>query len=68
MAFAGGFVFLCKNGAIHKCTPSPFRAIGSYSLPGARAYGIAFDGSALWVTAATGTSPNYTYKIYRVAL
>jgi hypothetical protein len=66
MAFAGGFLYLCKDGSIHKCIPSPFRAVTSYSIPGARAAGIAFDGTYFWVSATTGTGTQYT--IYRVTL
>jgi hypothetical protein len=68
MAFSQGFLYLCKDGAIHKCIPSPFRAVGSYSIPGARSYGIASDGTALWVTATRGNGPQYIYTIYRISL
>jgi DNA-binding beta-propeller fold protein YncE len=68
MAFAGGYLYLCKNGAIHKCTPSPFRAVASYAIPGYRAYGIAHDGAGLWVTATSSSASQSAFGIYRVTL
>lgn len=68
MAFAGGFLYLCKDGVVHKCTTSPFRAVSSYAIPAGRAAGIAYDGTAFWISAATGPGPQYVYKIYRAVL
>jgi len=66
MAFADGFLYLCKDGAIHKCVPSPFRAVTSYTIPGASIVGIAYDGTGFWVLASRATGTQYT--IYRVTL
>lgn len=69
MAFAGSFLYLCKDGAIHRCRLTPsFRADASIVIPGAQAVGIAFDGTSFWIAAAINNNGTFTYRIYRTAL
>ncbi len=64
LAYAGGYVYVCINGVINKCSTSPFNTVSSYRIPNASAFGIAFDGANFWVSCDMGNSA----KIYKVAL
>ena len=64
MAYAGGYVYVCMNGIINKCSTTPFNTIASYRIPNAQASGIAFDGANFWVSCEVGNGA----KIYKVAL
>ncbi len=64
MAYAGGYVYVCMNGVINKCSTTPFNAVAAYRIPNAEAFGIASDGANFWVSCDTGTG----VKIYKVSL
>jgi streptogramin lyase len=64
-AFVNGYLYVCTNGTINKCTPSPFNTVAAYRIPGIQAFGIAFDGTKYWVS---GTDANYKTLLYKVAL
>jgi len=63
-AFAGGYLYLCVNGVINKCTTAPFAVVNAWYLPGSSIFGIAFDGASFWVT----TSLERGARIYKVSL
>jgi hypothetical protein len=68
MTFAGGNLFMCKNGLLHRCVTSTMRAAASYQLAQGPMEGVAWDGTDLWVLAATGQSPAYVHKLFKVRL
>lgn len=64
-AYANGYLYVCTNGVINKCTPSPFNTVAAYRIAGIDAFGIAYDGTNYWVS---GTDANEKTMLYKVAL
>lgn len=71
LATAGGFVYVCVDGAINKCSTTPFTTVAAYRVRNAYAAGIAFDGTNFWVACRIGNFDDpaaNAYRIYKVAL
>ncbi len=64
-AFVNGYLYVCTNGVINKCTPSPLNTVAAYRIAGINAFGIAFDGTNYWIS---GQDANYKTKLYKVSL
>lgn len=57
MEYVGGYLYVVKEGAIHKCTISPFRVVKTYIINSAtdsggygRLIGITYDGTYFWIS------------------
>jgi hypothetical protein len=68
MTFAGAALYMCKGGALHRCATGTMRAITSYRLPQGYMEGVAWDGTAFWVLAATGQGTAIVHKLFKVRL
>jgi hypothetical protein len=51
MAMAKGFLYVAANGKLHKCTTAPLSCTASFELKGYYIFGVAYDGSSIWVSA-----------------
>ncbi len=51
LATANNFLYVAANGKLHKCSTEPLAGIDSYELKGYYIFGVAFDGSSVWVSA-----------------
>jgi hypothetical protein len=51
LAMANNFLYVAANGKLHKCSTEPLSGIDSYELKGYHIFGVAFDGSSIWVSA-----------------
>ncbi len=65
VAYANGYLYVCTNGVINKCTPSPFNTVAAYRIAGIDAFGLAYDGAHFWVS---GQDANYKTLLYKVNL
>ncbi len=51
LAMANNFLYVAAHGKLHKCTTTPLSGTASFELPGYYIFGVAYDGSAFWVSA-----------------
>jgi hypothetical protein len=66
LACVDGYLYVCRRGLIYKCSLASMRIVESYVLQNVQAYGIAHNGSNLWISGYEGSS--FSTKIYKVAL
>jgi hypothetical protein len=51
LAMANNFLYVAANGKLHKCTSEPLTGTASYELKDYYIFGVAWDGSSIWVSA-----------------
>jgi hypothetical protein len=51
LAMADNYLYVAANGKLHKCTAEPLTGIASYELKDYYIFGVAWDGSSIWVSA-----------------
>lgn len=51
LAMADNYLYVAANGKLHRCTAEPLSGTASYELKGYYIFGIAWDGSSIWVSA-----------------
>lgn len=59
MTYDGGFLYICYNGSLAKCSLSPFNVTDTYELKGYYLYGITFDGTSFWANAYNNLTEKY---------
>ncbi|MBN2480273.1 MAG: hypothetical protein JXB19_00915 [Bacteroidales bacterium] len=66
VAYVGGYLYICVDGFLNRCTTDPFQCVGAYDLANGYIYGFAFDGNDYWISAYLAEeSPHY--KIFKVS-
>lgn len=74
MAYVNGYLYVCNNGFVYKCTTSPFKAIKTYKIGTIEnngyggITGIAYDGSNFWLKAEKGYEADEGIWLYKVRL
>lgn len=59
LAFANGYLYMIKDGAIHQCYESIFSAKQSFEIPNFKPQGLAFDGTYFWCSGKNISNGDY---------
>lgn len=51
IAYINGYLYVCANGVLNKCTIDPFQSVGAYDVAKGEISGVAFDGNDFWISA-----------------
>lgn len=74
ITYVNGYLYVCNNGFVYKCTTSPFKAIKTYKIGTIEnngyggMSGIAYDGSSFWIKAEKGYEADGGIWLYKVHL